>query len=146
MVHVPYKDQSQMYIGIANGDVHWAFSTIGSALPLIKAGRIKPIAVAAKKRVASAPDVPTVEEAGGPQGFEIDSWIGLVAPSGTPADIVRRINADVNRVLADPEVLERMKLFGFEAAPMSPEQMAAIIRADTVKNAATVRRTGASAE
>jgi tripartite-type tricarboxylate transporter receptor subunit TctC len=146
MVHVPYKDQSQMYIGIANGDVHWAFSTIGSALPLIKAGRIKPIAVAAKKRVASAPDVPTVEEAGGPQGFEIDSWIGLVAPSGTPADIVRRINADVNRVLADPEVLERMKLFGFEAAPMSPEQMAAIIRTDTVKNAATVRRTGASAE
>ncbi|HYR33696.1 MAG TPA: tripartite tricarboxylate transporter substrate binding protein [Burkholderiales bacterium] len=146
MVHVPYKDQSQMYIGIANGDIHWAFSTIGSALPLIKAGRIKPIAVAAKKRVASAPDVPTVEEAGGPQGFEIDSWIGLVAPSGTPDEVVRKINADVNRVLADAEVLERMKLFGFEPASMTPGEMAAIIRADTVKNAATVRRTGATAE
>ena len=146
MVHVPYKDQSQMYIGIANGDIHWAFSTIGSALPLIKAGRIKVIAVAAKKRIASAPDVPTVEEAGGPAGFEIDSWIGLVAPRGTPAEVVRRINADVNRLMADAEVLERMKLFGFEAAPMTPDEMAAVIRADTLKNAATVRRTGASVD
>jgi tripartite-type tricarboxylate transporter receptor subunit TctC len=146
MVHVPYKDQSQMYIGIANGEIHWAFSTIGSALSLIKAGRIKPIAVAAKQRVATVPDIPTVEEAGGPQGFQIDSWIGLVAPRGTPAEIVRQINADVNRVLADPEVLERMKLFGFEPARMSPEEMAAVIRADTVKNAAIVRRTGATAD
>ena len=146
MVHVPYKDQSQMYIGIANGDIHWAFSTIGSALPLIKAGRIKVIALAAKQRIASAPEVPTVEEAGGPAGFEIDSWIGLVAPRGTPADVVRRINADVNRLMSDAEVLERMKLFGFEPAPMTPDEMAAVIRADTLKNAATVRRTGASAE
>ena len=146
MVHVPYKDQSQMYIGIANGDIHWAFSTIGSALPLIKAGRIKPIAVAARKRVAAAPDIPTVEEAGGPKDFQIDSWIGIVAPRGTPAEIVRKINADVNRLMADPEVLERVKLFGFERAPMSPEEMAAVIKADTLKNAETVRRTGASAE
>jgi len=146
MVHVPYKDQSQMYIGIANGDIPWAFSTIGSALPLIKAGRIKPIAVAAKKRVASAPDIPTVEEAGGPAGFQIDSWIGIVAPRGTPTDVVRKINADVNRLMADPDILERMKLFGFEPAPMSPEEMAAVIKADTLKNAETVRRTGASAD
>jgi len=146
MVHVPYKDQSQMYIGIANGDIHWAFSTIGSALPLIKAGRIKPIAVAARKRVASVPNIPTVEEAGGPKDFQIDSWIGIVAPRGTPAEVVRKINADVNRLMADPEVLERMKLFGFEPAPMSPEEMAAVIKADTLKNAETVRRTGASAE
>ena len=146
MVHVPYKDQSQMYIGIANGDIHWAFSSIGSALPLIKAGRIKPIAVAARKRVASAPDIPTVEEAGGPAGFQIDSWIGIVAPRGTPGDVVRKINADVNRLMADADVLERMKLFGFEPAPMAPEEMAAVIRADTAKNAATVRRTGATAD
>jgi tripartite-type tricarboxylate transporter receptor subunit TctC len=146
MVHVPYKDQSQMYIGIANGDIHWAFSTIGSALSLIKAGRIKVIALAAKERIASAPEIPTVAEAGGPAGFEIDSWIALVAPRGTPAEVVRRINTDVNRLMADAEVLERMKLFGFEPAPMTPEEITAVIRADTLKNAATVRRTGASAE
>lgn len=146
MVHVPYKEQSQMYIAIANGDIQWAFSTIGSAMPLIKAGRIKPIAVAARKRVASAPDIPTVEEAGGPKDFQIDSWIGLVAPHGTPMEVVRKINADVNRVIAQPDVLERMKSFGYEPAPVTPEEMAEIIRADTKKNAEIVRRTGATAD
>ena len=146
MVHVPYKDQSQMYIGIANGDIHWAFSTIGSALPLIKAGRIKVIAIAARQRIASAPDVPTVEEAGGPAGFEIDSWIGLVAPRGTPPEVVRRVNADVNKVLADPDMLARMDLLGFEAIPMTPAQLAELIRVDTAKYADLVRRTGASAD
>jgi tripartite-type tricarboxylate transporter receptor subunit TctC len=146
MVHVPYKDQSQMYIGIANGDIHWAFSTIGSALPLIRAGKLKPIAVAARHRIATAPDIPTVEEAGGPKDFQIDSWIGIVAPRGTPADIVHKINAEVNRVMAEPEIVERMKVFGFDPAPMSPEELAALIRADAAKNAATVRRTGATAE
>jgi len=146
MVHVPFKDQAQMYIGIANGDIHWAFSTIGSALPLIRAERIKPIAVAARKRVASAPEIPTVEEAGGPKDFQIDSWVGLVAPRGTPMAVVRRINADVNKLMTDPEVLDRMKLFGFEPAIVTPEEMAAIIRADTVRNGEIVRRTGATAQ
>ena len=146
MVHVPFKDQAQMYIGIANGDIHWAFSTIGSALPLINAGRIKPIAVAARKRVASAPDIPTVEEAGGPKSFQIDSWVGLVAPRGTPMEVVRKINADVNKLMSDPEVLDRMKLFGFEPAVVTPEEMAAIIRSDMARNAEIVRRTGATAE
>jgi len=146
MVHVPFKDQAQMYIGIANGDIHWAFSTIGSALPLIRAERIKPIAVAARKRVASAPEIPTVEEAGGPKEFQIDSWVGLVAPRGTPMAVVRRINADVNKLMTDREVLDRMKLFGFEPAIVTPEEMAAIIRADMVRNGEIVRRTGATAE
>jgi len=146
MVHVPFKDQAQMYIGIANGDIHWAFSTIGSALPLIRAERIKPIAVAARKRVASAPEIPTVEEAGGPKEFQIDSWVGLVAPRGTPMAVVRKINADVNKLMTDPEVLDRMKLFGFEPAIVTPEEMAAIIRADMVRNCEIVRRTGATAE
>ena len=146
MVHVPYKEQPQMYIAIANGDIQWAFSTIGSAMPLMKAGRIKVIAVAARKRVASAPDIPTVEEAGGPKGFQIDSWVGLVAPRGTPMEVVRKINADVNRVIAQPEVLERMKSFGYEPAQVTPEEMAEIIRADTRKNAEIVHRTGARAD
>jgi tripartite-type tricarboxylate transporter receptor subunit TctC len=146
MLHVPYKDQSQMYGAIANGDIDWAFSTLGSALPLLRAGRLRVIALAAKQRIASAPEVPTVEEAGGPPGFEIDSWIALVAPRGTPGDIVRRINADVAKVLAEPQVLERMSLFGFEPAPATPEEMAALIRADTRRNAEIVRRSGATVD
>jgi len=146
MIHAPYKDQSQMYIAIANRDIDWAFSTIGSALPLIKAARLKVIAVAAKQRIATAPEVPTVEEAGGPAGFEIDAWIALVAPRGTAAEAVRRINADVNRLLADPELLARMQLFGFEPASATPEQLVELIRADTKKNAEIVRRSGATAD
>ena len=146
MIHVPYKDQSQMYIAIANRDIDWAFSTIGSALPLIKAGRIKVIALAAKKRIPNAPDVPTIEEAGGPAGFEIESWIALVAPRGTAAGVVKKINADVNALMSERDVLDRMQLFGFEPATATPEQLAGLIRADTRKNAEIVRRSGATAD
>jgi len=143
MVHVPYKEQPQMYVAIANGDLDWAFSTIGSALPLTKAGRIRLIALAARTRLPSAPDIPTIEEAGGPAGFEFVSWIGLAAPRGTPPEIVRKINADVNQVQTLPDVRERMRTFGYEPAPVTPAQMAELIRSDTIKNAETVKRSGA---
>ena len=145
MIHVPFKDQSQMYVQIANGDLVWAFSTLGSALPLIRAGRIKLIAIGAKERLKTQPDVPTIAEAGGPD-LVVDSWIGLLAPRGTPAEIVRAINAGVNRALGEPEVLDRLKTFGFEPAVVTPEQFADVIRADQAKYADIVRRTGASAD
>ena len=135
MIHAPFKDQSQMYVAIANGDVGWAFSTLGSALPLMQAGKLKLIAIAAKQRQKTLPEVPTVEESGGPAGFEVDSWLALVAPRGTPPDVVRRINAEVNRQLAEPDVLEQLQNFGFQAAPGTPEQLAETIRADAKKYA-----------
>lgn len=145
MIHVPFKDQSQMYVQIANGDLVWAFSTLGSALPLIRAGRVKLIAIGAKERLKTQPDVPTIAEAGGPD-LVVDSWIGLLAPRGTPVEIVRAINAGVNRALGEPEVLDRLKTFGFEPAVVTPEQFADVIRADQTKYADIVRRTGASAD
>src|SRR6266480_5294771 len=146
MIHVPFKDQSQMYVSIANGDVGWAFSTLGSALPLIQAGKIKLIAIASKERIKTLPDVPTVEEAGGPAGFEVGSWLALVAPRGTPPDVVQRINAEVNRQLADPDVKLQLQNFGFEGAPGTPEQLAETIRIEAKKYGELVRRTGATAE
>ena len=146
MIHVPFKDQSQMYVSIANGDVGWAFSTLGSALPLMQSGKIKLIAIAAKQRLKTLPDVPTVEEAGGPTGFEVGSWLALVAPRGTPPEVVRKINADVNRVLTDPDVQLQLKSFGFEGAPGAPEQLAETIRLEAKKFGEVVRRTGASAD
>jgi tripartite-type tricarboxylate transporter receptor subunit TctC len=145
MVLVPYKDQSQMYVSIANGELDWALSTLASALPLMKAGRIKLIAIAAARRSKSAPEVPTVLEAGGPD-LVVDSWLALLAPRGTPGAVVRRINADVNEALAAPEVLERLSTFGFEASPGTPEQLAEAIRADTKTYGELVRLTGASAD
>lgn len=146
MIHVPYKDQSQMYVAIAGGDVGWAFSTLGSALPLMQSGRLKLIAIAAKHRLKTLPDVPTLEEAGGPAGMVVDSWLAVLAPRGTSPEIVRRINADINRQLADPEVLEQLQRFGFEAAPGTPQQLADTIRAEEKKFADLVRRTGATAD
>jgi len=146
MIHVPYKDQSQMYVGIANGDVGWAFTTLGSALPLIQAGRIKLIAVAAAERTKKLPDVPTIAEAGGPPELRVGSWLAIMAPRGTPAEVVRKINADVNRTLADADVVAQLQTFGFDAAPETPEQLADEIRADAKKYAELVRRTGASAD
>ncbi len=143
MLLVPFKDQSQMYVSIAIGELDWALSTLASALPLMKAGRIRLLAIAAGRRSNSAPDVPTMREAGGP-GLEVDSWLALLAPRATPSAVVRRINTDLNAALAAPEVLERMKILGFEASPGTPEQLAETIRADTKTYGDLVRLTGAT--
>jgi tripartite-type tricarboxylate transporter receptor subunit TctC len=145
MLLVPFKDQSQMYVSIANGELDWALSTLASALPLMHAGRIKLLAIASGRRSKSAPEVPTMREAGGPD-FEVDSWLALLAPRATPPALVRRINADLNAALASPEVLERMKILGFEASPGTPEQLADAIQADTKTYAELVRLTGATAD
>ncbi len=145
MIHVPYKDQSQMYVAIAGGDVGWAFSTLGSALPLVQAGKLKLVAIASRQRLKQLPDVPTLAEAGGPDML-VDSWLALMAPRGTPQEVIDRINADVNRALADPAVLEQLRSFGFEAAPGSPRQLGELIDAETRRFAALVKSTGATAE
>ncbi len=145
MIHVPFKDQSQMYVSVANGDVGWAFSTLGSALPLVQSGRLKLVAIAAKQRAKGQPDVPTLAEAGGPD-MVVDSWLAVMAPRGTPRDVVQKINADVNRALADPEVVQQLATFGFDAAPGTPEQLGEFIAAESKRFAELVKRTGATAE
>jgi tripartite-type tricarboxylate transporter receptor subunit TctC len=145
MVLVPFKDQSQMYLSIASGELDWALSTLASAAPLMKAGRIRLLAIASARRSKSAPEVPTVKESGGPD-FEVDSWLALVAPRATPAAIVRRINADMNAQLASPEVLGQLETMGFEPAPGTPEQLADAIRSDAKTYAELVRLTGATAD
>src|SRR5262245_10413722 len=145
MFLVPFKDQSQMYVSIANGELDWALSTLASATPLVSSGRIKLLAIASGRRSRSAPGIPTMREAGGPD-FEVDSWLALLAPRSTPGPVVRRINADVNAALAAPEVLERMRTMGFEASPGTPEQLAEAIRTDIRTYAELVRLTGATAD
>ena len=145
MVHVPYKDQSQMYVAIANGDVGWAFSTLGSALPLVQSGRLKLVAVAAQQRVAELPDVPTLAQAGGPE-MVVDSWLAVMAPRGTPPEVVRKINAAINSALADPDVQQNLRTLGFEGAPGTPQALDDFIHAEARRFAALVKRTGATAD
>ncbi len=146
MVLVPYKDQSQIYVSIANGELDWTLATLGSALPLRNAGRLKLLAIAARERSKSAPEVPTVAEAGGPADYVVDSWLALLAPRGLPQDRVRRINADVTHLLDDAAILERMRAFGFEPLASTPEQLAGLIRTDARTYGELVRRTGATAD
>ena len=145
MIHVPYKDQSQMYVAIANGDVGWAFSTLGSALPLVQTGRLKLVAIAAKQRLKRLADVPTLAEAGGPD-MVVDSWLAVMAPRGTPQTVIDKINADINRALAEPDVQANLQTFGFDAAPGTPAQLGTFIADETKRFAELVKRTGATAD
>lgn len=146
MIHVPFKDTLQIFTSIANGNVTWAVATAASTAPMVKAGRVKLIAVAAKNRLASHPDVPTVEEAGGPKDFAVEAWLALLAPRGTPQEVVRRIHADTQKAIATPEMQKRYAALGFEPLPISPEEIAAKIRADLKKNAEVIKRVGAKAD
>ena len=146
MVPVAFKEQGQLYVAMANGDLDWALSTIGSALPLMKAGKIKILAVASRSRLPSQPDIPTVEEAGGPAGFEVDSWLALMAPRRTSPEVVRRINVEVGKALGDADVLERMRVLGFQAAAGTPAEVAQLIRDDARKYGELVRKVGATAD
>jgi tripartite-type tricarboxylate transporter receptor subunit TctC len=123
MTHVAFREVSQLYTSVGNGDVQWAFASIPSSAGVFKAGKIRYIAIAAPKRASQMPDVPTVGEAGGPQGLDVNSFVVLVAPKGLPVDVTNRINADVQKVLTDPEIKTRFNTFAFEVLNWSPEEI-----------------------
>jgi len=146
MIHVPFSDQPQLYIAIANGDVDWALSTIASAQALVGAGRLRFLAIAGPRRSPALPDVPTLAETGGPAGLEVTSWLALMAPRGTPDEVVRRIHADVTRALDEPAVRDKLAAFGFEAAPGTPEEVVRARRAGAARYGEIIRRIGARAD
>jgi tripartite-type tricarboxylate transporter receptor subunit TctC len=123
MTHVAFREVSQLYTGVATGDIQWAFASIPSSAGIFKSGKIRYIAIAAPKRVPQMPNVPTVGEAGGPKGLDINSFVVLVAPKGLPAEVSARIHADVQKVLTDPEIKARYNTFAFEALNWSPEEI-----------------------
>ena len=146
MLHVPYKELSQLYAAVSTGEVDWAMASIASAGPLLKAGKLRFIAVADDARAASMPNVPTLEESGGPNSVKARTWVGLLAPKGTPAAVVTVLNKSLNDVLRQPDVIEKLANFGFVPDPVTPAALASLIESDTVVYAEIVKRTGASAE
>lgn len=123
MQHVPFREVSQLFTSVGAGDVSWSFGSIPSSQGAYKAGKLRYIAVAAARRIAQLPDVPTVAEAGGPAGFEVNSFVVLVAPKGLPAPVRARLNADVARAVAEPDVRARFDTFAFEPLAWSPEEI-----------------------
>ena len=133
IVEVPYKITAQALTDVIGGQVMMNLPILAAALPHIRGGRLKALAVTSSARAAAAPDIPAMGESSELRGYDAAQWQGLVAPAGTPPDIVARINAELNRALLLPDVKQRIGNLGVEFAPAAPEQFAADIRADTAK-------------
>jgi tripartite-type tricarboxylate transporter receptor subunit TctC len=145
LTHVPYKGASQALTDTLGGQVQSFMSSVPSALSQIKAGRLRAIAVTSAKRSSELPNAPTIAESGY-RGFEANTWYGLLVPAGTPPAIVARLNAEVNRALATPELRHRLAAEGGEALGGSPEQFASFLKAEHAKWGRVVRESGARAE
>lgn len=123
MTHVPYREVSQLFTSVGSGELQWSFGSLPSSQGVYKAGKLRYLAVAAARRVPQMPGVPTMAEAGGPAGFEVNSFVALLSPKGLPADVRSKIHADVLKVLADPEVRAKYDTFAYETITWSPEQI-----------------------
>lgn len=121
VVHIPYKGAGPALAEVVGGQVLMMFATPPAAIPYIKAGRLRPLGVSSPKRVAVLPEVPTIAESGYP-GFEVNNWYGLLAPANTPREIVSRLNSSVVKVLALPDVKERIAALGAEPQSSTPQQ------------------------
>ena len=145
ILHVPYKGSPPAITGLLGGEVSLMFANVADIGSQIKAGKVKALAVTTAKRAASLPDAPTMSEAGLP-GFEIVSWFGLLAPAGTPAPIVARLNAETVKVLERSDVKAALANQGLEVAPGTPEQFAAHIKSEIAKFTKIGKAAGIKAE
>ena len=139
MLHVPYKETSQLYTSVATGEVTWAYGSIATAGGLMRSNKLRFLAVADRTRSAALPDVPTLEEAGGPKGVDALTWVALMAPAGTPAAVVNEINAAVNEALSQSDMKERLASFGFFASLGPAQQVANLTREDRARYAEVLK-------
>jgi tripartite-type tricarboxylate transporter receptor subunit TctC len=145
MRHIPYKGSSPAIADLVGGHVDMVASSISSATSLIQGGKVRPLAVTSPKRNAALPDVPTVAESGY-GNYVFSTYYGVFGPAGLPQPIVTRLNADLNKILASAEVRNAMHAQGLEPDPMSPDQFAALIRADIQKSKEIIASAGIKVE
>ena len=144
MGHVVYKETSQLYTGVANGDIAWALGSYGTSGSLQRSGKIRYLAVAGPKRLAAHPDIPTVAEAGGPKDFEVSGWTMLAAPKSINPAIANKIRQDIEKVLQDPEILKRYESFGYE--PFPANTLNAYMASESAKYADVIKKGNISLE
>ncbi len=145
LVHVPYKGTAPAITELIAGQVQVMFSTMPPALPQVKAGKLRALGVTTAKRAASAPDLPTVAEAGF-AGFDVSNWQGMLGPAKLPRALVDKLNADLNAVLKTPQMIDTLAAQGLEAAGGTPEQFAALIKKEVAKYAAVIKAAGIKAD
>ncbi len=145
ITHVPYKGTGPALADLIGGQVQMMFSNLPPAMPHIASGRLRALAVSGAARSAAVPELPTISEAGVP-GYEVVSWVGLLAPAGTPSAIVDRLNAEVTRALASPAAKERYAAAGAEIGTGSAQEFAAFLSADRAKWGKLIREANLRAE
>ena len=143
MTHIPYRGSGPALMDLAGGQMDVMFDNLPSAMQLIKGGKLKALAVTSTQRSLALPEVPTVEEAADLRGFEATSWFGLLAPAGTPADIVNRIKQETARALNSPSIKEKMLAQGAVPSGNSPAEFARLIESEHSKWAQVVKISGA---
>ena len=129
IVHIPYKSAADQVLSVVSGQTALAFPALMIALPQVKAGRLRPLAVTTARRSALFPELPTLREAMNP-GFTLDAWYGLLAPAGVSADVVSRLNAELLKVLADPAVRDPLIANSHEIVGGTPAEFATVMRDD----------------
>ncbi|HOB95947.1 MAG TPA: tripartite tricarboxylate transporter substrate binding protein [Aquabacterium sp.] len=148
MLHFPYRGSGPALIDLMGGSMDLMFDNLPSALPHIKSGKLKALAVTSARRSDVLPDLPTIEEAGGPalKGFEASSWFGVVVPAGTPAEIVNRLQAESAKAIASPALKERLASQGAIPSGMSSADFAKFIAAESAKWAKVVKASNAKVD
>jgi tripartite-type tricarboxylate transporter receptor subunit TctC len=148
MVHLPYRGSGPALIDLMAGNVDLMFDNLPSAMPHIKSGRLKALAVTSATRSGALPDLPTIAEAGGAalKSYEASSWFGLLAPAGTPADVVNRVQQETAKALALPAMKERLLAAGANPSGMAPAEFVRFIEAETRKWAGVVKSSGAKVD
>ena len=144
-VHIPYKGTPEAITDTMTGRVTYFFSPISAALPNIREGKLVALGVSTAKRSSALPNVPTIAESGLP-GFDYNLWVGLWAPAGTPQDVIDKINADVGKVLAMPDVRERLAALGAEPMVMTPAAFRSFMRDEIDDSAKVVKAAGIKAQ
>lgn len=145
LVHVPYKGAAPALFDVIGGHAFMFFSGMPPAMPHVRAGKVRALAVSTQKRSPAAPEVPTVAESGYP-GFDFANWFALFAPAGTPGDVIAGINTAVARALALPDVVERLKREGAEPSPNSPQQLARFVQKESAKYREIIQKTNIRVE
>lgn len=142
MLHIPYKGSAPALADIVAGHVALSFSSMSPAVPLVKSGRLKAIAVSTAKRVSAMKEIPTIAEAGVP-GYEVRAWNGIAAPAGTPKDVVAKLNRAIVEIVATTEFSDRISAQGFEPESSSPGEFSELIQRDLLKWAKVIKDSGA---
>jgi tripartite-type tricarboxylate transporter receptor subunit TctC len=145
MKHVPYKGATQAAMGVAGKEVDAAFQGIATVTSLVKAGKLRLIGVTTPRRMAQFPEVPTVSESGMP-GFEFNSWFAVMAPAGTPKDVVQRFSAEVAKALGDAEVRDKLHAQGLTPRGTTPEELGTAMRAQLAKYGTLIKQNGITTE